>query len=56
MLLREIIRRLASKGAQEIYLEVDPKNRAALNLYLKLGFTVECLTMHLEVQKPGFTV
>ena len=36
--LRHMLKRYESRGAQEIFLEVRPSNRAAIRLYEKLGF------------------
>jgi len=38
--LHQIINELKKKGAEFIALEVRPSNRAALNLYRKLGFEI----------------
>jgi ribosomal protein S18 acetylase RimI-like enzyme len=48
-LLKELITRLAFKGADEICLEVDPKNEAAVKLYSQLGFTTSHIVMQLAV-------
>ena len=50
-LLEELITRLAMKGADEIYLEVDPKNEAAVRLYSSLGFSVSYVTMRLDIAR-----
>ncbi|MBS7611486.1 GNAT family N-acetyltransferase [Candidatus Bathyarchaeota archaeon] len=48
-LLKELIMRLAFKGVNEICLEVDPKNEAAVKLYSKLGFATSYAVMQLTV-------
>lgn len=48
-LLRELIMRLSFKGVNEICLEVDPRNEAAVKLYSKLGFTTSYAVMQLTV-------
>jgi len=50
-LLLDLIDRLKAKGVTEIYLEVDPRNKAALSLYRSLGFTVSYLTMNLKLDE-----
>lgn len=44
-----MIIRLTFKGVNEICLEVDPKNKAAVKLYSKLGFTTSYAVMQLTV-------
>jgi len=48
-LLKELITRLALKGADEICLEVDPRNEAAVKLYSQFGFTTSHIVMQLAV-------
>ncbi len=48
-MLKELIMRLAFKGVNEICLEVDPKNEAAVRLYSKLGFATSYAVMRLIV-------
>jgi len=48
-LLKELITRLAFKGVNEICLEVDPRNEAAVNLYSKFGFTTSYAVMQLTL-------
>ncbi len=50
-LLTILVDKLRSKGVSEIYLEVDPRNEAALSLYRSLGFTVSYLTMNLKIDE-----
>ena len=38
--LRHMLKRCESRGAEEIFLEVRPSNRAAIKLYEKLGFQI----------------
>lgn len=48
-LLVSLIDKLKGRGVSEVYLEVDPRNEAALSLYKSLGFTVSYLTMSLKI-------
>jgi ribosomal protein S18 acetylase RimI-like enzyme len=48
-LLTILVDKLRAKGVSEIYLEVDPRNEAAISLYRSLGFTVSYLTMNLKI-------
>lgn len=50
-LLEELVARLALKGISEIYLEVDPRNEAAMKLYSSLGFSVSYVTMRLDASQ-----
>ncbi|MCS7113398.1 MAG: GNAT family N-acetyltransferase [Nitrososphaerota archaeon] len=52
-ILLNLIDKLKARGVSEVYLEVNPRNEAALSLYRSLGFTVSYLTMNLKIDRAS---